>query len=279
MTRAPAGPAASNTESGPSDTQAGESHFTDDPADRPRMISANQFRLYGAALLDYFKGDRAATISIHDALGKIRDFPLSEVFRDPPGFFELERMAVELCRGRVLDIGSGNGRHSLALQERGLEVVAIDILPECVEVTRARGVREVYRADVLDFSAPPFDTLLSMVNGLSMVERLEALSPYLSRVRRLVKPGGQYLIHSTDVRRVPALRERVERNLRDPARAYFGEMDCRLEYKGERGEAFTELYVDPEALAAHARAAGWACDIVAEREQGFFLARLTPAGG
>ena len=241
------------------------------------MISATQFGLYGAALLDYFNGDRTATITIHDGRGKIRDFPVSEVFRDPPSFFELERLAVELCRGRVLDIGSGNGRHSLALQERGLEVVAIDILPECVEVTRARGVREVYRADVLAFDAPPFDTLLGIVNGLSMVERLEALRPYLRRVLRLVRPGGQYLIHSTDVRRLPALRERVEMNLRDPARGYFGEMDCWLEYKGRRGEAFTELYVDPETLAAHARAAGWACDIVAERGEGFFLARLTPA--
>ena len=239
-------------------------------------MNTNHFSLYGAALLDYFNGDRSATITIHDKLGKIRDYPISEIFTDASGFFELERAAVELCRGRVLDIGSGNGRHSLALQDRGLQVIAIDLLPECVQVTKRRGVKEAYQADIFNFNAPPFDTLLGIINGLSMVKTLDGLRPYLRRVRRLVKPDGQYLVHSTDVRRVPGVRDRVARNLGDSPHRYFGEIDCWLEYKGERGETFTELYVDPETLTKHASESGWACDIVAEKKEGFFLARLTP---
>ena len=47
-----------------------------------------------------------------------------------------EEAALDLCRGRTLDVGAGAGCHSLILQERGLDVVAIDVAPEAVEVMR-----------------------------------------------------------------------------------------------------------------------------------------------
>jgi 2-polyprenyl-3-methyl-5-hydroxy-6-metoxy-1,4-benzoquinol methylase len=40
---------------------------------------------------------------------------------------ESKREAIALARGRVLDIGCGAGRVCLDLQERGLDVVGIDI--------------------------------------------------------------------------------------------------------------------------------------------------------
>jgi 2-polyprenyl-3-methyl-5-hydroxy-6-metoxy-1,4-benzoquinol methylase len=42
---------------------------------------------------------------------------------------DYEKTAMKYTKGRVLDIGCGAGRHALFLQERGLEVVAIDNSP------------------------------------------------------------------------------------------------------------------------------------------------------
>src|SRR5207244_242299 len=53
-----------------------------------------------------------------------------------------ERQAARLVRGRVLDIGAGGGRVALHFQERGLDVVSIDVSPGAVEVMRERGVRD-----------------------------------------------------------------------------------------------------------------------------------------
>lgn len=53
----------------------------------------------------------------------------------------LEQKALQLTKGRVLDIGAGSGCHTLALQEKGLEVKAIDISPLSCEAMELRGVR------------------------------------------------------------------------------------------------------------------------------------------
>ena len=53
-----------------------------------------------------------------------------------------ERQAIRIARGRVLDVGCGAGRVGLHLQERGHDVVGIDLSPLAVEVSRRRGVRD-----------------------------------------------------------------------------------------------------------------------------------------
>jgi SAM-dependent methyltransferase len=56
---------------------------------------------------------------------------------------------LEHCTGPVLDIGCGPGRMSEHLAARGVEVLGIDIVPEAVVATRARGASALHR-DVFD---------------------------------------------------------------------------------------------------------------------------------
>lgn len=53
------------------------------------------------------------------------------------------------CTGPTLDIGCGPGRMSEHLAARGIDVLGIDIVPEAVELTRARGASALHR-DVFD---------------------------------------------------------------------------------------------------------------------------------
>ena len=80
--------------------------------------------------MDYFGGDHSAKIAIHRDDGHTDDMAISTFFRKPLDFPRLERTALDLCQGYVLDVGAGAGPDSLALQERGLSVCAIDISPE-----------------------------------------------------------------------------------------------------------------------------------------------------
>ena len=63
------------------------------------------------------------------------------------------KKALELCRGNVLDVGCGSGIHSLFLQDKGLNVKAIDISEGAVSVSKQRGVSRVEQRSVLDESS------------------------------------------------------------------------------------------------------------------------------
>jgi SAM-dependent methyltransferase len=240
-------------------------------------MSTDHYNPHGVSLLDYLDGETSTTIVVYGELVERRAVPVQLFFREPADFPSLERKAIELCRGRVLDIGAGAGCHSLALQERGHEVCAIDFLPECVEVMKKRGVREAHCANVHTFEAEPFDTLFSMMNGTAVVRDLTGLQPFLKSIRRLLKPDGQFLVDSTDMRQVaaPGIQAYLEKKREQGE--YFGEMHLQLEYKGRRGATFTQLYVDSETLAEHALQSSWACEIVERDESGRYLARLTLA--
>ena len=171
----------------------------------------------------------------------------------------------------------GSGCHSLVLQERGLEVTAIEILPSLVGILRDRGVRDARVATWMDVEGPPFDTVLMLMNGIGLTETLPGLRRFFSEARRLVRPGGQVLADSTDVR----VRMDVEAGrtgaLERPDGRYVGELRFQLEYEGRKGGPFPQLYVDAATLGRYAREEGWSCEIVCDPDPyGNYLARLTP---
>lgn len=236
-------------------------------------MTTEHYDPHGESLLDYLDGDMSAVITIHSAGGQRTDVPVSIFFR-APDMFPLEARALELCRGRVLDFGAGAGVHTLALQTRGLEVVALDLLPTCVAVMRRRGVRDARCASIHTFTSEPFDTLLSLMNGLSLVRDLSGLQPFLVNLKRLLKPGGQFLVDSTDLRLTGRPQSAAMVAAAERAGRYFGEADLQLEYKGRRSAPFTQLYVDAATLTTHARAAGWTCEIIEQEATGRYLAKL-----
>jgi SAM-dependent methyltransferase len=187
----------------------------------------------------------------------------------------LETRALDLCQGRVLDVGAGAGLHALELQRRGLEVTAIDISPNCVTIMKERGVRDAQLADLYTFEDSPFDTILSICNGLDKVGRLADLPKFLDRMRHLMAPGGQLLADSFDLRVGADAARLADLQRKTAAGRYFGEMDLRFEYKDQAGDAFSTLQIDFETLMQIAGQGGWACNLVSSNG-GHYLAQLRP---
>jgi SAM-dependent methyltransferase len=239
-------------------------------------MDLDAWKPHEAAMRAYHRGQRDAVIVVYDDFER-DEVPVSYFFRGPDQFPPLEQLALESCRGRVLDVGAGSGCHSLALQARGFQVTAIEILPALVKILRARGVRDVRMATWMDLDAEPFDTVLMMMNGLGLAETLTGLRRFLKDARRLVRPDGQVLADSTDVRvRMDA--EAAQTGVLERADGrYIGELHFQLEFEGRKGPTFSQLYVDADTLEAHARSEGWSCDIIREPDQyGHYLARLSP---
>jgi SAM-dependent methyltransferase len=94
--------------------------------------------------------------------------------------------------GPVLDVGCGPGRHVLALAERGVVALGIDITPAALDVARRRGAPVLGRS-VFDRvpGAGRWSTALLLDGNLGIGGHPEAL---LGRVTSLLAPGGTVLI-------------------------------------------------------------------------------------
>ena len=237
--------------------------------------------LLGQALLDYQHGHPTAALTVHCSAAADELLPAAYFFRTLLAMPELERQALDECRGRVLDLGAGAGCHTLELQSRGFaEVKAIDHSAGAVQVMQARGVCEAARHDIYYQRAPqelPFDTLLLLMNGLGLASTLEGLDKLLAHARTLLAPDGQILATSTDIQ---YLFEDEEGALTlDLNAAYYGEVTYQFEYKKQVGEPFPWLFIDAQLLEDAARQAGYEVDFLGHDEGGQYLVRLTLVGG
>jgi SAM-dependent methyltransferase len=234
---------------------------------------------HGLALRSYLAGDHDAKLSVTRSDGVVTALPIAPFFRTPAEFSALERQALDLCRGRVLDVGAGTGCHSLVLHARGLEVVSIDISAEAVDVMRQRGVPRARVADVFDFEESGFDTLLMMMHGIGMVETLAGLERFLAHARTLLNPGGRILVDSMDVRATsdPACLAYQE-SLRNEGHC-VGEVRLRFSFRGVDGPECGWLHIDYVTLADYSGRAASSPRKVTDREgSGDYLAELTRNG-
>ena len=229
----------------------------------------------GAAILDYHRNGRAGTLRVFSSQFEEDEIPVADLFRELEDMPELEQRALEMARGRILDVGAGSGCHSLALKKMGKEAVAIDISPLSVEVMKERGLD----ARLVNFYDPgfneKFDTVLMLMNGTGIIGNLDNISAFFDRIKELLNPGGTLLIDSSDLR---YLFEEEDGSLMiDLADDYYGQLDYQMQYGDVLGEPFDWLYLDFNTLAYYAEEAGFKAEIVAEGEHYDYLARLTRA--
>lgn len=94
--------------------------------------------------------------------------------------------------GPVLDVGCGPGRHVLALAERGVIALGIDITPAALVFARRRGAPVLARS-VFDRvpGAGRWSSALLLDGNLGIGGRPEKL---LERVASLLAPGGTVLV-------------------------------------------------------------------------------------
>lgn len=228
---------------------------------------------YAEALSDHHAGAEDVRLRLWSSLGEDDEIPASVFFRSSDDLFPFEVHALELCHGSVLDLGAGTGVHSLELQRRGFDVTTVELVPELVEIQRARGVRRAIQGDLATWAGERFDTVLLLMNGIGPTRTLRGLERFLVHARALAAPGGQILFDSGEAQ--------VEGPV-DPADAarwpptddgYAGEAWIELGYGGRRGPPFRELYADAEAAAERASRTGWSFSVAFEGE-GSYLARL-----
>jgi SAM-dependent methyltransferase len=198
--------------------------------------------ILGTALLDYYHGNYTEDIINETNISEEDVLPLPYFFRKHSEMPVLEKAALKLCKGKVLDVGCGAGCHSLYLQKKGMQVTAIDTSKGAVDVCKLQGVEDVRHLSLLELRDEKFDTILLLMNGTGIFQKLEYVSMYLQHLKSLLTPSGQILIDSSDLQYMYDQGE--EGGIWIPADRYYGELEYTIKYKGEVSKAFDWLYID-----------------------------------
>jgi SAM-dependent methyltransferase len=164
-------------------------------------------------------------VQIEYAGGMRRELPTQEWLALRPG----DTTLLDRCAGPTLDVGSGPGRLTVALAERGMPALGIDITPYAVAMTRAAGGLALQR-DV--FGPVPgagrWETVLLADGNIGIGGDPVSL---LRRARRLLARGGRIVVEVE----APGVPSRTE--------------DVRLRTAGARSDWFRWAHVSVDDIA------------------------------
>jgi SAM-dependent methyltransferase len=155
--------------------------------------------VFGKALMAYHRGGEMVHYIERDD-GFLDPIETGYYFMSHEAWSEDEKASLMEVRGRVLDVGCGPGRTALLLQERGHEVVAIDVSPLALEVSCLRGVRDCRLMDVraMDFSEAHFDTVVMYGNNFGIGGGVEETRVVLQDLYQVTKEDGRVIASTRD---------------------------------------------------------------------------------
>ena len=155
---------------------------------------------YGHAMFDYLNGKGGYEIvERDDGFFDISGGP-ELYFQKFPEWSRSEQAAMEFVHGKILDVGCGAGRHSLYLQERGEEVLGIDISPLAIKVCKARALRNTRVIPLTQVSRRlgVFDTILMLGNNFALVGNPKRALWLLRKFYNMTTEMGRIIVQTRD---------------------------------------------------------------------------------
>ncbi len=221
----------------------------------------------GRAIADFHKNGKSAKLRVFSPMFEEDEIPLRTLFRDYDSMPEIEKKALDMATGRILDVGAGAGCHSLVLQDRGHDVTAIDISPLSVITMRERGVTNVLEQDFFTLEGQ-YDTIIMLMNGIGIVGKLSKMPEFFQQLDKMLAPGGQLLCDSSDLCYIfdGDIPEDMD---------YYGEQCFQMRYKDTIGSAFQWLYIDMDTLRRVANENGYDAELLMRGEHYDYLAKIT----
>ena len=231
-----------------------------------------QTDIFGKALKTYFLDPENQNITTWTNLTDEDDVPLSYFFRDFEKMPSIEKKALELARGKILDVGCGTGSHSLYLQNlHNHNVTALDVSEGAIYVAEKRGVKKTKHISIWDFEETGFDTILLLMNGMGIGKTIAELPKLLKHLKKLIAAEGKILVDSSDL---IYLFEKEDIALWKEDKTYYGEVDFGIRFQG-KSEEFPWLYIDPKTLEEVSKSCGFQFKIIEQGENFDFLAQLS----
>ena len=232
----------------------------------------NQFNdPLGQAILDYSTQTHQDNIIVHSDLCEDDVLPVEYLFRTYDLMPEIEQKALELCKGRVLEVGAGTACHSKHLKNNGFDTFSIDTSKGAVDYIKSQQL-DAQQIPFLELKNQTFDTILILMNGLGLAGHLNKMAEFLTHAKSLLSPNGIILADSSDIR---YLYEDEDGGVWvDLNSKYPGEMQFNMEYKNHQSGWFPWVYIDYDTLESIAKRVGLKATKIMEDDNFHYLVQL-----
>jgi len=181
---------------------------------------------------------------------------------------------MEFVKGRVLDIGCGAGRHSLYLQEKGFDVLGIDISPLAIKVCKLRGLKkaEVMSIEEVNFKPDSFDTIIMMGNNFGLFGSCKEARKLLERFHEMTSEGTLIIADTRNPYKTdnPAHLEYQEFNRKRGRMS--GQLRLRIRFRKYAGQWFDYLIVSKEEMKEILKGTGWKIKEFIESDNSQYIA-------
>jgi SAM-dependent methyltransferase len=231
----------------------------------------------GQAVKAFANNRQCATLYVYSDIAEDDIIPVEYLFSGPEDWPEIERKAMNHCKGSILDVGAAAGRHSLALQEKGMNVTALDFSGLCCKIMKSRSIRRVITNDYFSLKNLRFDTLLMLMNGIGIAGSLSGLEMFFKKARELLNPEGIILFDSSDIKHI--YEEEDGSRIINLNSNYYGELNYRMQYKNITGPEFPWLFIDAHTLQSHAYRFGFELQVLAHGNHNDYLGMLKKTSG
>ena len=195
-------------------------------------------------------------------------------FLEPKKWPREELSALKHAKGRVLDVGGGAGRHSLYLQDRGLDLTAIDSSPGAIGVCKARGVhRAIVRpiAEVSRFKDASFDTIIMMGNNFGLLGSLNNGKTILKEFHRIMSSKAIIIAATRDPYKTNRRVHLDYHRFNERRGRMSGQIRMRIRFAKSIGPWFDYLLVSPKEMKMVIDKTGWQIrEILSRDESGYF---------
>lgn len=231
--------------------------------------------LFGKAILDFQTNNSPEDLITETTISEEDEMSVAYLFRSYNEMPKMEQKALQLAKGKVLDVGCGAGSHSLTLQnDRNLEVTSIDISPNAIQACMLRGLKKAKVQDIMALENEKFDSILLLMNGAGMCGKLKNIGPFLLKLKSLLHPSGQILLDSSDI--IYMFDDDEDGGKWIPSNNnYYGEIVFNISYKGEKEKPFDWMFIDYNTLQNAAVSNGFQCELIMEGSHYDYLAKLS----
>lgn len=224
----------------------------------------------GAMMLDYLNGRQDVFVEVDSTTLEMWTMRGETMFRSFTEMDDMEQSALQLCEGKVLDVGAGAGCHSLYLQQKDIDVDALDISPGCIQVMAQRQVKNIIHQNLFSLTEKKYTTILMLMNGLGICGTLDGCNLFLQFIKTILAAGGHVIAESTD------LGSHYEDlgNSHYSLDGYYGETEFIMKYQSIASDPFNWLYIDFKTLETLVVFNGLRCEQIVTDTGGKYLVRI-----